>query len=230
MTLPILLSVPHGGLNIPLEVERVNILSFEEIVADGDEGAAEVYSLESEVARFVTTDIARAYVDMNRAEDDRRKDGVVKTHTCWDIPIYREPLSREIVETLLRKHYRPYHEKLTLWANEKKVMLGVDCHTMASQGPPLGPDPGKERPLVCLSNAGGTCPDEWLSLLAACFGESFQTDVSINEPFTGGYIIRSHSVELPWVQVEISRAPVLSNREKRLAVLNALTSWCQSRL
>ena len=45
--------------------------------------AAAIYCpLEQYVGAFVTIDIARAIVDLNQAEDDFRKDGVIKTHTC----------------------------------------------------------------------------------------------------------------------------------------------------
>lgn len=122
-----------------------------------DEGAAEIYlPLKNKVKVLVTTDVARAIVDMNRAEDDRRKDGVVKTHTCWDVPIYSEPLSDILMETLLAQYYRPYHQDLFRLADN--VVAGIDCHTMAAVGPPVGPDPGLERPAACLSNADGTCP------------------------------------------------------------------------
>ncbi len=226
MTLPLLLSVPHAGLKIPWEVEHLNLLTEDETRADGDEGAAEIYALEGEVEAFITTEIARACVDLNRSEDDRRKDGVVKTHTCWDVRIYREPLTEELVERLLEKYYRPYHQALARIAGEGKVRLGIDCHTMARHGPPVGPDPGKERPLVCLSNGDGTCPHDWLKSLAGCFEQSFKTGVAMNDPFKGGYIVRSHSAELPWIQVEISRTPEPSSREKRKRVLDALRSWC----
>lgn len=223
MTLPILLSVPHAGLRIPPEVEHLNLLETADIVADGDEGAAEIYDLEAHVAAFVTTDIARAYVDLNRAEDDLRKDGVVKTHTCWDVPIYRRPVSEDIVGELLEKYHRPYHRRLRKLAGS--VKLGIDCHTMAATGPPVGPDPGKERPLVCLSNADGTCPDEWMRRLAALFEGEFQDRVSVNHPFQGGYIIRSHASEMPWIQLELSRTPKLSNQQKRTKVLQVLELW-----
>jgi N-formylglutamate amidohydrolase len=99
---------------------------------------------------------------------------------------------------------------------------------MAAVGPPIGPDAGKERPLICLSNADGTCPDSWLNQIAACFEDAFQVEVSLNSPFKGGHIIRSHAHELPWVQVELSRAPFLSIDQKRSYVLKALTEWCKS--
>ena len=167
MRLPILLSVPHAGLRIPVEVEDICILSEHDVVKDGDEGAAEIYlPLKSSVAAMVTTDIARAIVDMNRAEGDIRKDGIIKTHTCWDVPIYKKPPSKSIVQSLIERYHRPYHRELARLSAE--VKLGIDCHTMAAEGPPVGPDPGVERPPICLSNGEGTCPMEWLESLASC--------------------------------------------------------------
>ena len=92
MKLPILMSVPHAGLQVPPEAAPCCCLTESEIIADGDDGAAEIYDLADHVAEYVTTGIARAIVDQNRAVDDRRADGVVKTHTCWNVPVYREPL------------------------------------------------------------------------------------------------------------------------------------------
>lgn len=230
MTLPFLLSVPHAGLLIPPLVERLNLLTTEQIAEDSDEGAREIYDLKDEVTAFVTTETARAYVDLNRGEDDRGKDGVVKTHTCWDIRIYKEPLPEHTVQVLLEKYYRPYHEKLTSLARGPSVRLGIDCHTMAVVGPPTGPDPGKERPLICLSNADHTCPDTWLTSLAAELETTFQARVSINAPFRGGHIIRSHCTELPWIQIEFARTGTPASLEKRNRLLEALKAWCTTSL
>lgn len=224
MTLPLFLSVPHAGLWVPPEVEAINILTAEEIADDGDRGAAEIYfDLEAEVAGFVTTKVARAFVDMNRAEDDIRKDGVVKTHTCWDVPIYREPLGRVRTAALIEGYHRPYHELLSQVSEE--VMLCVDCHTMAASAPPVAPDPGQPRPDVCLSNGDGTLPDEWFDLLGDCFSSQFK-DVRLNDPFSGGYITRQHALERPWVQLELSRTPAISNGDKGRRVLRAFEDWC----
>lgn len=229
MTLPLLLSVPHAGLVIPPVVHDLCILSKNEIIKDGDEGAAEIYlPLENEVSALVTTIVARAILDMNRADNDRRKDGVVKTHTCWDVQIYREPPSETIIAELLETFYNPYHASLTQHA--KHVQCGIDCHTMAAQGPPIGPDAGRERPVICISNADDTCPKEWMTSLAGCFKKVFEKEVSINLPFNGGYIIRSHAKELPWIQLELSRAPFFTNEEKGFRVLEALKDWCRKTL
>jgi len=224
VTLPVLLSVPHAGLRIPPEVKDLCVLRPADVARDGDEGAGEIYGpLEDRVAGFVKADAARAVVDVNRRPDDRRRDGVVKTHTCWDVPVYREAPAEGIVDVLIEKYYEPYHSALFRLA--KGVVLGVDCHTMAAKGPPVGPDPGLDRPPICLGNADGTCPKEWIQSLAVCFSHCFELPVSINKPFRGGYIVRRHATEVPWVQLELNRAPFMSNREKSERVLASLTEW-----
>ncbi|MCR4289741.1 MAG: N-formylglutamate amidohydrolase [Candidatus Scalindua sp.] len=225
--LPLLISVPHAGLTIPPEVEPFNLLTSDQIIADGDEGAREIYAIKEPVNEFVTTDIARAFVDMNRKENDFSEDGVVKTHTCRGVPVYKSPLSSAMIKQLLDHYYVPYHTQLTKSAG-KDIMLAIDCHTMASSGPPVGPDPGSVRPMVCLSNADGTCLEEWFYLLADCLSESFGCEVSLNKPFRGGYIIRHHSREIPWLQLELSRDPSLSIEYKRNAVIFALKKWCRT--
>ena len=224
MTLPLLISVPHAGLRVPPEAQPYCRLSEDDIAQDGDEGAAEIYTIEQEVECYVTTEIARAIVDLNRAEDDRRQDGVVKTHTCWEVPVYDPFPSEDVVQALLEKYHRPYHQRLTRLGGGG-LRLAVDCHTMAAKGPPVGPDPGVERPRVCISNGDGTCPNEWMDTLKECLEERFGPYVSINHPFKGGYITRTHASEMPWVQLEMSRAPFASNAQKREYVLAALSAW-----
>lgn len=226
MTLPVLISVPHAGLQVPDEVVDLCVLTDREIAEDGDEGAAEIYDFKEAVRSFVTTDIARAIVDLNRAEDDRRADGVVKTHTCLDVPVYGRFPDERVVARLLERHYRPYHARLTEFA--PGVRLGIDCHTMLAVGPPIGPLAGERRPAVCLSNRDGeTCPDKWLELLARLLGEELSVEVACNEPFKGGYIVRAHASELPWLQLELSRAPFLSEEQKTRGVLAAVERFCR---
>ncbi|MBN1844615.1 MAG: N-formylglutamate amidohydrolase [Sedimentisphaerales bacterium] len=218
--------MPHAGLIIPAEVADLCRLGPRQIRDDSDEGAAEIFDLGNHAAELVTTDIARAVVDLNRSEDDRRADGVVKTHTCWNVPVYDRAPAEGLIQLLLERYYRPYHARLTEIAGQGRVRLGLDCHTMAAVGPPIGPDPGRKRPWICLSNADGTCYPSWLDRLAECFGRSFGDHVSINEPFRGGFIIRAHAAELPWIQIELSRGNFLSRREKHRRVLQAVTSFC----
>ena len=224
MTLPVLLSVPHAGLWVPPEVEHLCILTEKEIIRDGDEGAAEIYlPLEKDVAFLVTTEVARAIVDVNREEDNFDRDGVIKTHTCWDVPIYGKLPSDETIDLLIDKYYKPYHAKLSQIG--KNAKLGIDCHTMAAKGPPIGPDPNQYRPAACLSNANGTFPWPWMYSLAWHLQKQLRREVLINQPFRGGHIIRKHAREMPWVQLELSRNPFIDWDQKRLRLLGALKNW-----
>ncbi len=223
MTLPILISSPHAGLEIPEELEAFNALTPEEIAADGDVGAAEIYDCAAEVLHFVTTPIARAFVDINRAPDDVRKDGVVKSHTCWNVPVWTERPSDELFARVLQRYHAPYHARLDELAGA--AVVAVDCHTMAAFGPPVGPDPGQERPLACIGIGDGTCPRPWAEALAKHLGAQLGGVVTINAPFSGGYIIRHHAAQMPWLMLELSRTETISMAAKRAAVMTAFEAW-----
>ena len=229
MKLPLLLSVPHAGDETPVEVTERVALAPEDVLADGDVGAREIYGpLSVAVEAFHMARIARAFVDLNRAENDRGRDGAVKTHTCWEVPVYGAPLPDALIEILMVRYHRPYHRRLTDLAQGGGVRLGIDCHTMAAVGPPVAPDPGAVRPAVCLSYAGGTCPRAWIERLAEELRRTFERDVRIDDPFRGGYITRTHAAELPWLQLELSRTEEPSLAEKSERVQRALSRFCSA--
>lgn len=225
--LPIFLSIPHAGLSVPPEVQSICLLNEDQIRKDGDEGASEIYAIEEHVQAAISTDIARAFVDLNRAEDDLRPDGVVKTTTIWGESIYRETLNDELIETLIQRYHRPYHDQLRR-AADSEARLFVDCHTMADEGPPVGPDTGQKRPLVCLGDCQGTSlPPEWSDWLMSAFRESFGDDVTLNQPFSGGYITQTQKQHAPWIQLEFSRTSAVPDTEKRKGLLHALGLFCE---
>ena len=226
MSLSLLLSVPHAGTEVPAEVAAYCALTPEQIVADGDEGAAEIYALAAEVAAHVTAHVARAVVDLNRAPDDRSRDGAIKTHTCWEELVWDPELPAELAAALIDTYWRPYHRRLSRLSATGRFLFGVDGHTMAAHGPPAGPDAGAQRPAACLSNADGTCPQAWIETLQDALARWLDHEVTINRPFRGGYITRTHAAEMPWLQIEFSRAPFASPAAKREAVLGALTELC----
>lgn len=226
--LPILLSVPHAGWRVPGEVARLCILEPEQVEADGDVGARGIFlPLRDHVRAFETSDVARAIVDLNRAPGDFSKDGVIKTHTCWNEPIFSEQLPQDVAHRLIENYYEPYHKELSAYQRRRDLIIAVDCHTMAEKGPPVGPDSGKARPRVCIGNGQGSCPEPWLDLMVEAFKEKYDPQVAVDEPFAGGYITQVHGQEMPWVQLELSREEFIPVAEKSVRVLAALRMWIE---
>ena len=229
MKLPLYISVPHAGTRVPPEAEDLCLLSREDLLADCDEGADFIYfPLQEHAAGFSTTDIARSVVDLNRAPGELGGNGAVKEHTCRNVPVFRTFPDQALVGTLLARYHAPYHQKLSAAAAGGRIKLGIDCHTMSVVGPPVSPDPGRKRPLICLSNGGGACPEAWLVSLARIFSALFKEEAAINTPFRGGYITQSHAAEMAWLQLEISQTDAFSQEFKRDCILEGLQSFCHA--
>jgi N-formylglutamate deformylase len=230
--LPILLSVPHGGVEIPPEAAPHCSLALPDILADNDTWSRQLYDLSTAVAEYQAATVARAIIDLNRADHDRapaNPDGVLKSHTLDRLPVWKGALTPppEVAQALLQRYHRSYHHELEVRARQPGLRLAVDCHTMLAEAPPGGPGAGRPRPLICLSNRGGpkgedsgegtSAPPELMRTLCDAFEEVFadlrdptgkRAFVTINEPFRGGYITRRHGLgtPLPWVQLELNRS------------------------
>ena len=212
-TLPLLLSIPHGGTDIPEEVVDDVVASEFDVLADGDAFTAELYDLRAHVAHSLVATVARAFVDLNRAADDRppeNPDGVVKTQTVHGVALYRQPLSDEAVDALLGRYYHPYHERLQALGRDGAIEIGIDCHSMLAKPPPGFPNRGP-RPKFCVSNGDGQTAPAWqLTALRDALRIAFELDeehVLANDPFRGGHIIRHHSTSrVSWLQLEINRS------------------------
>lgn len=218
--LPVLLSIPHGGTAVPQElVGRVRITP-EDLFDDGDACTLDIYDLGDDAASVAKTDIARAFVDMNRAPNERppdHPDGVVKSATCLNRPIYVPNLEPEhaLTELLLERYYHPFHACLEAGLYAPGVKIALDCHSMLSTAPPIEIDYGHSRPLFCLSNGRGeTAPQELLLALAEAIATSFQIDIAqiwLNDPFQGGYITQRYGGgSIPIIQVEMNRCLYLA--------------------
>ena len=106
MKLPLFISVPHAGTHIPPEVKRLCSLQQKDLMADYDAEADAIYfPLREKVSGFCTTEISRSLIDLNRAPDHLGGDGVIKNHTSWNIPIYRQFPDDSLIRQLLKKYY-----------------------------------------------------------------------------------------------------------------------------
>ena len=220
--LPILLSIPHGGTRKPEELDGHLSITNKDLFDDSDPFVVELYDLGDKVERVIKTDIARAFVDLNRSLQDMppdNPDGLIKSRTCYDKPIYtngKEP-DDYLKTTLIEFYYKPYHHAIQKSIEELDLQLCLDCHSMASTAPYFSPDKTQsKRPMFCISNNDGkTSSQEMIELLADSISEAYsvnRNEISLNDPFHGGYITKTYGNNpVPWIQVEMNRALYLSS-------------------
>lgn len=220
--LPVIISIPHGGTMVPAEIRDQVCLSKRDLFDDSDTFTKEIYNLEKKVEIVIAADIARAFVDLNRTVSDRppkNPDGVVKTHTCFNQPIFKNGfiLDKNLIEIIINRYYEPYHKRIRDSMQRFKIKLALDCHSMAAVGPPISPDVGKKRNfMICLGNRNGkSCDLKLVKKLAECFQSEFslkKKDIKINKPFSGGYIVQTYGMNpIPWIQVEMNQTLYLTS-------------------
>lgn len=221
--LPILLSIPHGGTKKPPEILENLCITERDQFDDSDPYVIEIFSLKDRVEQVITSDIARAFVDLNRSMQDlppKNPDGLIKSMTCYQKPIYKkghEP-DDSLRKILIEKYHKPYHRKIQKSISELDLQICLDCHSMATEAPSISPD-GKmnKRPTFCISNQDGkTSSKEMLESLAVSLCKSFSIDkneIKFNDPFKGGYITKTYGNNpVPWIQIEMNRNLYLSEK------------------
>lgn len=217
MTLPVLISIPHGGTRTPPELRNMLRISDRDVFEDGDAYTVPIYDIGDGAAVVVRAEVARAFVDLNRSLQDMppaNPDGLIKSTTCHNMPIYAVQPDEAMRQHLIAKYYMPYHRAIQR-AVRGDLQICLDCHSMAETAPDISPDHGSQRPLFCLSNRRGqTSSDESMTLLASCISEAYgisRASVRFNDPFLGGHITKTYGNNpLPWIQVEMNRSMYLS--------------------
>jgi N-formylglutamate deformylase len=223
---PFLISVPHGGTEVPDAVRQLLLLSDKEIRYYCDPLTRVVFGYRDRVAAYIDTPVSRMVVDLNRPPLPlplRDPDGIIKLMTIDGRDVYRPGMvpDMQLIHRLLAAHYFPYHPQVDELIDRHPVRIAFDCHSMLPYGSAGQKDAGKARPLICLGNNGdrkgrarkgsiATCSEEWITALAGVFGEEFSpgSEVTINNPFSGGFTSNAHFWHkgVPWVQIEVNRS------------------------
>ena len=212
--LPFIISIPHGGTDIPEELRTRTSLTREDILEDGDAFTQDIFDLGSNCP-VVKMKYGRAFLDLNREPGTvppNHPDGIIKEKTCYLKQVYHPGKNPDpqLIETLVNRYYNPYYEKINEIVHSGDVVFGFDCHSMAVVAPPISSDAGTRRPMINLGNSDGrSCDTQTVHMLAEWFRDHYdlsEGDVTINNPFKGGRITRIFGKNpIPWVQVEISR-------------------------
>jgi N-formylglutamate deformylase len=223
---PFLISVPHGGIEVPEPVRPLLDLTDEELRFYSDPCTRVIFGYRDRVAAYIDTSVSRMVVDLNRPPLPLPlydPDGIIKTRTIDGREVYRPGLvpDMHLIHSLLLTHYFPFHQQIDELIDRHPVRIAFDCHSMLPHGSRHQKDAGSARPFICLGNNGdrrgrarkgsiATCSEEWITTLAEVFREeySLKREVAINNPFSGGFISNAHYWHkgIPWIQIEINRA------------------------
>jgi N-formylglutamate amidohydrolase len=253
--LPLVLSIPHCGRQVPVALRRTMALTDAQIDASVDIGTWEIFGT-LPVLSVVASEHNRLVTDLNRAPDNRGDRGIVSHCDYHGRVVYREGFYPDAgqIDNRIDLYHRPFHARLTRALKAPGVFGLLDCHSLNGIAPLQAPDNGRLRRQVVLSNNGDADGNDLspenratsdtptlLSGVAAFEAQGFS--VSVNHPYRGGYIITEYGRMLRRrgrfaIQIEINQMLFIPPggaspdpvrlRAVKTRVLAALTRWTQA--
>ena len=196
--LPLLISVPHDGREIPNDI-AARMSDAGRSIPDTDWHVAELYEFAAAMgANILIANYSRYVVDLNRPADDTQlypgqvATGLCPSQTFAGESIYTSGGIDEREKThRVEKYWRPYHahirEQLDTLRTQHGYALLWDAHSIPSNVPRLFDG---QLPVLNLgSHSGLSCEQAIADAVAVVAGSSAYSSV-INGRFKGGHITR----------------------------------------
>ena len=198
---PLLLAQPHGGLEIPAQIEaRLNPTGRAR--ADTDWHIARLYGGLASDASIVSTPVHRYVIDANRGPADeslypgQNTTSLCPTTTFDGCEIYLDgqaPDADEILERQ-RAYHQPYHDSLREQLERIHQRYGFvilyDCHSIRSVIPFLFE--GKLADFNIGSNSGQSCDAAVEAALSTVCESADEFTTAVNARFKGGWTTRHY--------------------------------------
>ena len=200
-TLPLLISIPHLGTEMPPHVEA-QLSDVAGVVADTDWHLDRIYAFAKVAgASVLAARVSRYVIDLNRPESGeslypgQTTTGLCPTETFRGEPLYPNGAGPDEAEVAARlnAYWRPYHSQLRAELDRLKVEHGNvllwEAHSIASVLPRLFD--GKLPDLNLGTNSGASCDARILGAVSGTLDRQPFTWVA-NGRFKGGYITREY--------------------------------------
>ncbi|WP_422025501.1 N-formylglutamate amidohydrolase [Roseovarius sp.] len=240
-TTSVVFASPHSGRDYPRSFLKQSALNEHAIRSSEDAFVDDLFeSAPAHGAPLLCASVPRAYVDLNRSEDELdpaliegvRKAGhnprvasglgVVPRVVANGQVIYTGKISREEAYRRIETYWRPYHAALRLQLTEAQRQFGqailVDCHSMPHEAMDSVARSGVRRPDVVLGDRFGAAAGEQI---VDRIEEAFYNAglvVTRNTPFAGAYITQHYgrpSNGHHAVQIEIDRSLYMDEQSIR---------------
>ncbi len=235
---PVLVEVPHSGLQVPPEVEpeiRATPLS---VLRDSDIFVDQLYQRAPRYgATMVVSRVSRYVVDLNRGPDEvdlaavpkhpRARHiparGVVWRATTDGTPLLRAPLTVEQFARRLELYYDPYHHTLRAEAarlhKEYGQVVILAAHSMPSSGRrTLGGREIRRADVVPGTRGRSTADGQIIDLIDSHFREA-GLSVKHDDPYRGGWTTSTYGAPKRGqhaVQIELNRALYVDERTSEI--------------
>ena len=198
---PLLLAQPHGGLEIPAEIEaRLNPTGLAR--DDTDWHITRLYQGLVSDASIVSTAMHRYVVDANRdPADESLYPGQNTTSLCptttfdgRDIYLHGQAPAADEIGERQRLYHQPYHdalrEQIELIRQRHGYVILYDCHSIRSAIPHLFE--GRLPDFNIGSNGGQSCDAAVESAVSSICGSAAEFTMVINGRFKGGWTTRHY--------------------------------------
>lgn len=198
---PLVLSIPHAGIDIPADIET-RLVTHWLARKDTDWWLDRLYALAApRDITIVHTSVSRTVIDVNRdPAGGSLYPGQATTELCPTTTFDGEPLYRAgeapgaaEIETRKARWFLPYHEAISA---ELKRLRGMHAHVVVFDGHSIRSSiprlfDGILPDFNIGTNAGASCaPELTAAVEAACAATSFSRVT--NGRFRGGWITRHH--------------------------------------
>ncbi|WP_373355447.1 N-formylglutamate amidohydrolase [Pseudoroseicyclus sp. CXY001] len=231
-TSAVIFASPHSGSDYPKDflakarLDERAVRSSEDAFVDRLFAAAPTLG-----APLITALAPRAYVDLNRAEDEldpalieglRRVNpnpriasglGVIPRVVAGGRPIYHGRITHTEAEARLAAVWRPYHAALRRLMDEAEERFGqailIDCHSMPHEAlETLGPRSARKPDVVIGDRFGAAASPGLVAEIEAAFARA-GLRTARNMPFAGAYVAQAYgrpARRRHAIQIEIDRA------------------------
>lgn len=228
--LPIVVSVPHCGIDFPDEIKAEYKSDLIKSPDDTDWFVDTLYDFVVTMGiTLITAKYSRWVIDLNRDVDSKPlyTDGRIITALCPATTFLGEPLytderkdvASDEVERRLNVYYRPYHNKIQSLLDDTKKKFGKvllwDCHSIRQVVPTIQKD---KFPDLILGDADERACDPNLIKTALKNLGSVGYSLNHNHPFKGGTITRSFgkpSENQHALQLEMTKVNYMDDSEMK---------------
>lgn len=224
---PVVVEVPHSGLQVPTEVETEIDATPLAILRDSDLYVDQLFErAPKNGATLLVSRVSRYVVDLNRGPDEVDSVAVPKHPRAREIPargvvwrartdgtpLLRAPLTAEQFARRLELFYDPYHRTLHEVAarlhEEHGQVVILAGHSMPSSGRMPGGTDVRRADVVPGTRGRSTADGRVIDLIDSHFREA-GLSVKHDDPYRGGWTTTSYGVPRRGqhaVQLELNRA------------------------